>query len=458
MSLYEHAALPLASSPSILGPISGGRNRGNIQLQSIPIEFQAVVFAGFGNSLYPLTGSDALPKALLPIGNKPMLHYPLYWLEAAGFTSAILICMEEAEAHINAWLRSGYEGHMRIHVEAPTILDDSKSSADALRAVSHLIKNDFVCLSCDSIVGLPPIYGLDKFRLDNPSALAVYSPVLKYEHITSQSKEIDAKQLIGIEEKTSRLLYAKSSADVGSDFTFRMSLLWKHPRVTLNTNLSDAHIFVFKHWVIDLIREKESISSIRGDLIPYLVKCQYQKSFTVRENIQRFLSSPNNIDNYDGGLSSQEIKINALIAKDGIICSRANNLPNYFELNKCIAKLTPEQRLVDVTVSERALVGADCMVNEGTTIKDNSNIKKSIIGKNCVIGKGVVVSNSILMDNIVVEDGVRLESCIVASGAQIGAKSKLRECEIGVDHRVEAGRIARGERLVDMEKIETDMD
>ena len=67
-------------------------------------EFIAVVLAGFGNEyvwflravhatqrctprLTPLTnnhGEEACPKALLPIANKPMLHYPLSWLEASG--------------------------------------------------------------------------------------------------------------------------------------------------------------------------------------------------------------------------------------------------------------------------------------------------------------------------------------------------------------------------------------
>ncbi|EPX75310.1 translation initiation factor eIF2B gamma subunit [Schizosaccharomyces octosporus yFS286] len=453
--LYEPTALPLANTPTMFNTVPGSRTRPSSQSQSIPVEFQAVLFAGFGNSLYPLTGNDSLPKALLPVGNKPMLHYPLYWLEAAGFSSVIIICMEEAEAHISSWLRSGYDGHLRVHVEAPTVMDDSMGSADALRAVSHLIKTDFVCLSCDSITDLQPYMVLDRFRLNDPSALVVYSHVLKHEHTTNQSKEINEKHLIGVEESSQRLLYAKSSADIGGDLSLRMSLLWKHPNITLHTNLVDSHIYVFKHWIMDLIREKENISSISSDLIPYLVKCQYQRPFAIREDINKYLQSSSDVDSEN---VSEELLINTFIAKEEYLCARANNLPNYFELNRCIAKLTPDPRLIDVNVSERALVGADCMVNEGTSICDNSNIKKSIIGRNCSIGKGVVVSNSILMDNIVVEDGVRLDCCIVASGANVGQRSKLRECEIGVNHHVEAKRTARGERLVDMEKIETDDD
>jgi translation initiation factor eIF-2B subunit gamma len=53
--------------------------------QSPDIGFQAVILCGPGTSLYPFTGAEDLPKALLPIANKPMLHYPLEWCEDAGF-------------------------------------------------------------------------------------------------------------------------------------------------------------------------------------------------------------------------------------------------------------------------------------------------------------------------------------------------------------------------------------
>ena len=74
---------------------------------SVTREFLAVVLAGFGNEwvgrlgdfqlktwrssrLVPLTsdyGEEPCPKSLLPIGNNPMLGYPLSWIERSGVTS-----------------------------------------------------------------------------------------------------------------------------------------------------------------------------------------------------------------------------------------------------------------------------------------------------------------------------------------------------------------------------------
>ena len=47
-------------------------------------EFQAVIMAaGSGSRMYPLT--ENIPKALLPVGNLPMIWYPVNLLERAGF-------------------------------------------------------------------------------------------------------------------------------------------------------------------------------------------------------------------------------------------------------------------------------------------------------------------------------------------------------------------------------------
>lgn len=49
------------------------------------VEFQAVVFAaGKGSRMSEITAGK--PKCLLPIGPKPLVWYPLYKLQTAGFS------------------------------------------------------------------------------------------------------------------------------------------------------------------------------------------------------------------------------------------------------------------------------------------------------------------------------------------------------------------------------------
>lgn len=47
-------------------------------------EFQAVIMAaGTGSRMFPLT--ERIPKALLPVGNLPVIWYPINLLDKAGF-------------------------------------------------------------------------------------------------------------------------------------------------------------------------------------------------------------------------------------------------------------------------------------------------------------------------------------------------------------------------------------
>lgn len=48
------------------------------------MEFQAIVLAGGTGSRMSEMVTDT-PKCLLPIGNKPMIWYPVRMLEKAGF-------------------------------------------------------------------------------------------------------------------------------------------------------------------------------------------------------------------------------------------------------------------------------------------------------------------------------------------------------------------------------------
>ncbi|KAG4302483.1 hypothetical protein PCK1_001319, partial [Pneumocystis canis] len=100
-------------------------------------DFQAIILSGFGNGfasvffilkiplfnsrnrLYPLTEANNLPKALLPISNKPMIWYVLKWCEEAGFSSIMVVCQIEVESRLSSYLKNVYDGHIKIQIYAP---------------------------------------------------------------------------------------------------------------------------------------------------------------------------------------------------------------------------------------------------------------------------------------------------------------------------------------------------
>ena len=86
-----YARTPCKSAETITGLLShSGGMRAKCRL-SLPKHIGATLCAN-GLRVYrllPLTtnhGDEPCPKALLPIANKPMLEYPLAWLEQSGIT------------------------------------------------------------------------------------------------------------------------------------------------------------------------------------------------------------------------------------------------------------------------------------------------------------------------------------------------------------------------------------
>lgn len=61
--------------------------------------YHAIIFAGgSGSRMIELTTS--IPKCLLPVANKPMLWYPLNYLESAGFSGMSFISFFNRKLHL----------------------------------------------------------------------------------------------------------------------------------------------------------------------------------------------------------------------------------------------------------------------------------------------------------------------------------------------------------------------
>jgi NDP-sugar pyrophosphorylase family protein len=106
-----------------------------------------VLAAGLGTRLAPLT--DSVPKALLEIGGRPMIEYPLRMLAAAGVEEAIVNLHHLGEC-IRAALGDGARYGLRIHYspEDP-ILDTGGAIA---RARPLLGDEPFAIANCDALL------------------------------------------------------------------------------------------------------------------------------------------------------------------------------------------------------------------------------------------------------------------------------------------------------------------
>ncbi|KAG2173592.1 hypothetical protein INT43_005010 [Umbelopsis isabellina] len=432
-------------------------------------EFQAIILAGYGSSnrLYPIIEEDNLPKALLPVANKPLISYTLDWLEKAGITDAIVLTqtMANAQQKIAAYLARGYQGGVHCNLIG---VDEDFGTADAIRSIADRITTDFIVLPCDLHTELVPRDFLDHHRISNPTMSALIYEATKGEK-GFPGKEDDTAQYIGIDAAESRLIHLADYDSSEDEVSLRMSMLWRFPRVKLHMNLQDAHLYIFKHWVLDVIKAKEKISSIRQDLVPLIIKCQYQRKLVEVEEMDKYAKSDDLLDTalslstvydeFDETLLNQHdpfktyfksnIKAHAFVYRGGY-CGRANTIPKYNDMNRLASKQGLSiKRIADTAeVTQKPLIGNDSVVGEYTKVAEKSSVKRSVIGAHCIIGKNVKIANSIIMDHVVIEDSVKLDGCIVCNNAKILEGSSLTKCEIAGGYIVERKTEENGQKLV----------
>ncbi|BEI85373.1 hypothetical protein CcaverHIS002_0507740 [Cutaneotrichosporon cavernicola] len=259
-------------------------------------DFVAVILVGKGENLFPFNegarGASVLPKALMPVGNKPVINIVLDWVFAAGLTDVLVIVPPEAAAAISEYLTeylqlefssSSHKREPRITVKTydegegnDEDFDDRSGTARILKRFRALIKTDFVLLPCD--ISFPPSLTLSSI-LDRHRATpdAVLTSVL-YEAPESV-RESEEKMIVAMDKGTNELLQISPVDDLeNNDLEMRMALISAHPTLSLSTRLLDAHVYVFRRTVLDLLstRRDRDLTSVREQFVPWLLKGAWQ--------------------------------------------------------------------------------------------------------------------------------------------------------------------------------------
>lgn len=406
-------------------------------------EFTAIVLAGLGGGLIPFTNSENLPKALLPVANRALLSYPLSWIERAGISSVIILCVDAHEAAITSWLKTSWKAvsSPRPLVVAASSEDELVGSADAIRTLlknekyADKLRAEFIILSCDTICEIPPHALLDAHRLSRASVTAVFYANHAADVLTPLKK--GSKTFTGYEASSETLLYTAPVADVdeGDDLELRASMLWKYPRVHLTSALNDAHIYLCRRSVLDLVCEQDAISRLATDLLPLLCRAQFTSLLRKRYGLD---PGPGH-DHEDGGSKTTTttpppVSVKLYIAPPEYFCARAHTRQAYIDLNRHLLKGIPadaREPPASTTIGDRTTVGPDSALGHDSAIDEKTTIKRTLVGNHVRIGKMCRITNCILMDGAVVRDAVKLENCVLCAGAVIGEKSTLRDCTVG---------------------------
>lgn len=453
------------------------------------VKFQAVIMAaGTGSRMTPLT--ERIPKALLPVGNLPVIWYPINFLEKAGFEEIIIVVLDSALTQFHKILPNVCNQKLKLDfVSIPD--DEDMGTAGALRHIKDKIEKDVFVVSCDLVTDVALHHLADIHRNHDASLSALLAPVPQTSadreaaaNPKVQKKTVTTGQLdyISIDPKENRILFFSNEADLDETLVIRKPLLKRYPCINIVKNLMDAHLYIIKKWVVDYLAENKSIRSIKGELIPYLVNKQFQKPKKVEsvmtgsaEMEGNFRESVNSkIDIYDfveeddvtlytkelsswsGTLTDIDhnniIRCHAYVMKMGT-CLRTNSVPLYMEANRQIWKLLPSLTSKDIPLLHplasvnKSQVGIDCMLDESVSVGEKSSIKKSVIGKHTTIGERVKISNSVIMDHVTIKDGCNIQGSIICTHAYIKENASLKDCQVGESHTIPEKADLKGEAL-----------
>ncbi|KAF4089794.1 hypothetical protein AMELA_G00070750 [Ameiurus melas] len=436
--------------------------------QVVKMELQAVLMAaGGGSRMMDLTYNT--PKPLLPVGNKPLIWYPLSLLERAGFEEVIVITTKEVQKALSAEQRVKLDVKMKLDVVC--IQEDvDMGTADALRHIQQKIKTDILVVSCDLITDVALHEVVDLFRAHNATLSMLMSKVHEFtETVPGQKGKKRAgeqRDFVGVDVTGKRLLFMANEADLEEGLVIRKAIMRKHPRMHIKTGLLDAHLYCFKRSVVDFLVDNKSISSLRGELVPYLVRKQFAKDLQTddkqtEENQTKkdanssleILSSSKDDgllelardrscwNDHRGDMSEAyhggKLRCYVHVMEDGV-CYRVNTLAAYVEANRVAPKLVEEPPVhPSAVVSERSLVGGDSIIGALSQIADKTSIKRSTIGTSTTVKEKVKITNSIIMNGVTIEEGCNIQGSVICNNATIGRGADIKYCLVGSGQRIE---------------------
>lgn len=409
------------------------------------MELQAVILAaGNGSRMSDLTTDT--PKALVPVANMPMIWYPLKMLERAGFEDVTIIAQEGTQSDISKTLLDIHGIKLKLDFFCIPV-DEDIGTAESLLMMKNQnqIKSDLLVISCDLITTLPLHRFIDVHRKTDSTLTMLLAPQMSLSEASicgdKSFKKLDY-DIIGLDEKNRVIVFGEEADFTKGTVSLNKYILKSHPHVQLSRNLMDAHLYVMKKWVLDLITSEREIETIKGELVPSLVKKQFSREQVAeippKDDMLTMINdfSANRISNCK---QVNDIKCHAYLYKDGF-CLRANSIITYTEANKQVPKQlnsffeedNSDVQLISTGVKyNKYQIGPDCMVGESTTIDEKSSLKRSVVGRHCKIGKSVKIANSIIMDHVTIEDGCTVSGSIICENSSLSTKCEIKDCILG---------------------------
>jgi mannose-1-phosphate guanylyltransferase len=330
---------------------------------------QAVVLVGGqGTRLRPVTYD--IPKALVPLRNRPFMGYMVDFLRNGGLDGAVL-SLGYLPDPIQAFICRQQE-LVDFSVDY-AVEDRALGTAGGIKnAQEYLDGGTFVVVNGDVLTGMDLATAIEKHK--SSDALATITLTSVEDPTAYGLVEVDHEMLV-------HRFIEKPAAD------------------EVTTNLVNAGIYVLEPEVLEMIPRYREVS-IEREIFPEL-----QEKGRLRAHITssywRDIGTPRSYL-----AASHDVLSGAVGAREGF---EYLDVHSSVECGKNVKLLPPVS------------IGEGCRISNLATIGGRSSL-----GAGCVVGEGAVVEGSILLEGAEVEAGAVVRGSIIGPRARVGNNAIVR--------------------------------
>ncbi|MBN2150545.1 MAG: NDP-sugar synthase [Candidatus Lokiarchaeota archaeon] len=366
-----------------------------------------ILAGGLGSRLFPLT--QDIPKPLVQVAGKSMLDFAIDHLRYAGIKKIIIVLK-----HMGEKIRQHMEKHWfndaarlgDLDIQIPHV--DSKDTADALRAVDHLIDTDHILVSMGDIVTNLPLkqfldFHMSKRGFATISMKAVDEPTQYGVVIIDSDKKIHTF----LEKPDSQELYVSSM--------IQRSDMFQH------TNLINTGIYAFNKEILQILRKERQLMDFGKHVFRFLLENKYPIYGFVENYYWMDVGQPRpylwaNWDllrkygwpitprgvEHDGGLWYESFPTHG----EGLKIDKPSFIGN------------------NVSLGSRVSIHSLSVICDDVEIGNETTIDKSVVWESVKIGSKCTIRESIVCSGAKIGDGVELNECVVGPGTAIEPGSR----------------------------------
>ncbi|MGH3089682.1 MAG: sugar phosphate nucleotidyltransferase [Rubrobacteraceae bacterium] len=331
---------------------------------------QAVILVGgLGTRLRPVTYD--IPKALVPIRNKPFMGYTIDFLRDAGIEGAILslgYLPDQIQEYVG---RRDDLGGFTVDY---AVEEKPLGTAGGIKNAERFLRGDgpVVVLNGDVLTGMNLRSAIE--RHEASEALATIS-------------------LTSVEDPT-----AYGLVEVDHDMMVRR-FIEKPSLDEVTTNLINAGVYVLEREVLEMIPAGREVS-IEREVFPRL-QSRNRLYAHVSSSYWRDIGTPRSYL-----AASQDVLSGAVGTGEDF---------KYMDVDDSVKRDKNVRILPPVSISP------GCEIERLATVGGRVSL-----GENCRIGEGAVVEGSILLDGATVEAGAVVRGSILGPGARVGQNAIVR--------------------------------